>query len=171
MRRIWSKLSKSKRYRDEFVSVNAKRAFAFQLRAIMKRRNLSQEKLAEMCGLTQGTISRAADPDYGALTVTIKTKIANGLDMVYLGTLAPFSDLEKWISNLSEDAVQVPTFEEESFLSTLAEPSAETLPKLGSAESAAMDSEHTAILKKMYPKYGDAETQGLYLVNVNMRAA
>jgi transcriptional regulator with XRE-family HTH domain len=95
------------------MSSIAKRAFAFQLQAIMKRKGLSQEKVAEMCGLTQGVISRAADPDYGKLTVTIKTKIAAGLDMAYLGTLVPYSNLEKWFTGLSEEAVQVPTFDEE----------------------------------------------------------
>jgi|HubBroStandDraft_1064217.scaffolds.fasta_scaffold479704_2 transcriptional regulator with XRE-family HTH domain len=111
---IWKKMSRSKRYREHLVSSNARRAFAFQLRAIMKKRELSQERLAEMCGLSQGMISRAADPNYGTLTVTIKTKIANGLDMAYLGTLVPFSDIEKWFSGLSEEAVQVSTFAEEN---------------------------------------------------------
>ena len=162
---LWKRLSKSKRYRAQFVASNARRAFAFQLRAIMKKRGLSQEKLAEMCGLTQGVISRATDPNYGTLTVTTKIKIANGLDVAYIGTLVPFSGAAKWFSDLSEDAVQVPTFEEENFLSMLSEPLAETLPKLGSAESAAIDSERTAIDKVMDPKYGDAEKQGLYLMN------
>jgi transcriptional regulator with XRE-family HTH domain len=106
-------MSKSRQYREHFASSNAKRAFAFQLRAIMKKRGLSQEKLAQKCGLSQGVISRASDPTYGKLTVTIKTKIANGLGMAYLGTLVPFGDIEKWFSELSEEAVQVPTFEEE----------------------------------------------------------
>jgi transcriptional regulator with XRE-family HTH domain len=114
MRMTWSKLARSKRYRGQFISATSRRAFAFQLRSIMKRRGLSQGKLAEMSGLTQGVISRAADPNYGKLTVTIKAKIANGLDMAYIGTLVPFSEAEKWISGLSEDAVQVPTFEEEN---------------------------------------------------------
>jgi transcriptional regulator with XRE-family HTH domain len=115
----WDKLSKSKRYRAQFVSSTARRAFAFQLRAIMKKRGISQERLAEMCGLTQGVISRAADPNYGKLTVTLKAKIAGGLDMAYLGTLVPFSDAAKWISNLSEESVQIATFEEENVASSV----------------------------------------------------
>jgi transcriptional regulator with XRE-family HTH domain len=114
MRTTWSKLAKSREYRSQIVSATARRAFAFQLRAIMKKRDLSQEKLAEMCGLSQGVISRAADPNYGKLTVTLKTKIANGLDMAYIGNLVPFTDAERWLSGLSEEAVQVPTFVEEN---------------------------------------------------------
>ena len=111
--RMWSRLAGSRRYRNQFVSAQARRAFAFQLRAIMKKRGISQEKLAEQSGLTQGVISRAADPNYGKLTTTVKVKIANGLDMAYLGILLPFSDAAKWFSQLSEDSVQVKTFEEE----------------------------------------------------------
>ncbi len=126
----WDRLSKSKRYRAQFVSSTARRAFAFQLRAIMKKRDISQERLAELCGLTQGVISRAADPNYGKLTVTVKAKIAGGLDMAYLGILVPFSDAEKWLSSLSEESVQVATFEEENLSSAI------DLPALGSSVQA-----------------------------------
>ena len=112
--RLWSRLASSKKYRSQFVSAQARRAFAFQLRAIMKNRGLTQDKLADLSGLTQGVISRAVDPNYGKLTTTVIVKIANGLDMAYLGILVPFSDAVKWFSNLSEQSVQVPTFEEEN---------------------------------------------------------
>ena len=110
--RLWTKL-KSKRYRDQFVSAQARRVFAFQLRAIMKRRGLSQEKLAEQAGLTQGVISRAADPNYGKLTTTVMVKIANGLDMAYCGMFVPFTKAVQWASSLSDESVQVLTFVEE----------------------------------------------------------
>jgi transcriptional regulator with XRE-family HTH domain len=111
---LWQRFAKSKRYRTQFVSAQARRAFAFQLRAIMKKRGISQEKLAERAGLTQGVISRASDPNYGKLTITVITKIANGLDMAYLGILVPYSKAVEWVSNLSEDFVQVRDFEEEN---------------------------------------------------------
>jgi transcriptional regulator with XRE-family HTH domain len=111
--KVWKRLGSSRRYRNQFVYAQAGRAFAFQIRAIMKRRGITQEELAERAGLTQGVISRAADPNYGKLTTTVKVKIANGLDMAYLGVLLPFSDAVKWFSEISEDSVQVETFEEE----------------------------------------------------------
>jgi transcriptional regulator with XRE-family HTH domain len=98
----------------------------------MKKRGISQERLAELSGLTQGVISRAADPNYGKLTVTVKAKIAAGLDMAYLGTLVSFSDAEKWLSNLSEESVQVATFEEENLASS------GELPALGSVQAAGL---------------------------------
>lgn len=110
---IWRKLAASKRYREQFVAAQAKRAIPFQLRALMKKKGLSQEKLADQSKLTQGVISRAADPNYGNLTINTIVKIANGLDVAYLGIFVPFSELAKWFSNFSEDSVQVMSFEEE----------------------------------------------------------
>jgi transcriptional regulator with XRE-family HTH domain len=112
--RLWQKLAGSKKYRDAFVSANAKRSIPFQLRALMKKMGLSQQKLAEQSKLTQGVISRAVDPNYGNLTINTIVKIANGLDVAYLGVFVPFSELGKWVSTLSEDSVQVETFEQEN---------------------------------------------------------
>jgi transcriptional regulator with XRE-family HTH domain len=112
--KLWDRLGASRPYRNQFVSAQAGRAFAFQLRAIMKKRGITQEELAGRSGLTQGVVSRAADPNYGKLTTTVKVKIANGLDMAYLGVLVPFGEATKWFSNLSEESVQVKTFDEEA---------------------------------------------------------
>lgn len=112
--RLWKKFTKSKRYRQQFVAAQAKRALPFQIRALMKKQGLSQEKLAELSGLTQGVISRAADPNYGNLTINTIVKIANGLDVAYLGIFVPFSELAKWFSRLSEESAAVDNFDEET---------------------------------------------------------
>jgi transcriptional regulator with XRE-family HTH domain len=114
--RIWQKLTKSKRYRAQFVSAQAKRSFPYQLRAIMKKRGMSQETLAKQADISQGVISRAANPNYGNLTINTIVKIVGGLDMAYIGLIVPFSELAKWVANLSEEGVQVSTFDEENIL-------------------------------------------------------
>jgi transcriptional regulator with XRE-family HTH domain len=111
---LWNKLAGSKKYREQFVAAQAKRALPFQIRALMKKKGWSQEKLAAESGLTQGVISRAADPNYGNLTINTIVRIAGGLDVAYLGLLVPFSDLARWLSNLSEESVQVMSFDEEN---------------------------------------------------------
>ena len=111
--RLWKKFAASKRYREQFVAAQAKRAIAFQIRALMKKKGWSQEKLAAQSKLTQGVISRAADPNYGNLTINTIVKIAGGLDVAYLGIFVPFSELARWFSTLSEESVQVLSFEEE----------------------------------------------------------
>jgi transcriptional regulator with XRE-family HTH domain len=164
--KLWSRLGASRRYRNQFVSAQAGRAFAFQLRAIMKKRKITQEELAELSGLTQGVISRAADPDYGKLTTTVKVKIANGLDMAYLGILLPFSDAAKWFLDLSEESVQVKTFEEEedSAVGDLGFANLEAARKPVQRESNAKGI-------AMVGKFGDAERLGSYLKNQQDQAA
>ncbi len=161
LRGLWGRLASSRRYRKQFVSAQAKRAFAFQLRAIMKKRGLTQEKLAEHSGLSQGMISRAADPNYGKLTTTIIVKIANGLDMAYLGILVPFSEAARWFSNLSEDSVQVSTFEEEERAFK------ENIAALGSVDAEAKrdPTPHSASSLATKWQYGNAERAGMYLQN------
>src|SRR5262252_6248269 len=94
--RLWSKFAKSKRYRDHFVAAQAKRAIPFQIRAMMKKRGLSQEDLAQRSGLDQGVISRAANPNYGNLTLNTIVRIANGFDVAYIGVYVPFSEFTRW---------------------------------------------------------------------------
>lgn len=113
---VWRKFSASKEYRAAFAKAQFKRLVPFQIRALRKNRNMSQEELAEKANLTQGVISRVEDPDYGNLTANTILRVADGLDCVFLGRFVPFSELGDWFLNLSEDAVQVPSFDEEDRL-------------------------------------------------------
>lgn len=113
-KQLWLKLAKSKKYREEFVASQVKRGIPFQIRTLMKQKEFSQETLAGFSGLTQGVISRAANPDYGNLTLNTVIRIAAGFDVAFIGQFVPFSKLDKWFINLSEDAMRVPTFDEEN---------------------------------------------------------
>jgi transcriptional regulator with XRE-family HTH domain len=107
---LWGKLSKSKKYREAFVAAQLKRGIPTQLRVLLKQHNLNQASLAERAGLTQGAISRAVDPDYGNLTFNNVLKIASGLDVAFVGRFVPFSELAHWYTNLSEETLEVPSF-------------------------------------------------------------
>jgi transcriptional regulator with XRE-family HTH domain len=111
---LWKKLVKSKKYREEFVAAQVKRGIPFQIRTLLKQTGLSQEKLASQAGLTQGVVSRAADPNYGNLTLNTIIRIAAGFDVAFVGKFVPFSELGKWFIDLSEESVHVKTFEEEN---------------------------------------------------------
>lgn len=113
-RNLWLKLSRSKRYRDEFVKAHAKQAIPFQIRALMKQFGLSQAELAKRSGLTQGAISRAADPDYGNLTINTLVRIASGFDVAFVGRFVPFSDLPPWFDSVAERTFKVPSFTQEA---------------------------------------------------------
>lgn len=113
---LWKKLAKSKRYREEFVAAQVKRGIPFQIRTLMKGFGFSQEELARRAGLTQGVVSRAASPDYGNLTLNTIIRIAAGFDVAFIGKFVPFSELAKWFTGLSEEAVMVRRFDEENSL-------------------------------------------------------
>ena len=110
---LWQKLASSKEYREEFVAAQVKRGIPFQIRSLMKQGELTQESLADRSGLTQGVISRAANPDYGNLTLNTIIRIAAGFDVAFIGKFVPFSELGRWFTELSEDSA-VMTFTQEN---------------------------------------------------------
>lgn len=116
----WRKL-RDKKYREEFVAAQARRAIPYQIRALMKAKGISQQELADRSGLTQGVISRAANPAYGKLTLNTIIRIAAGFDVAFIGRFVPFSRLEDYFNELSESELgDVPTFEEEDAKLSLA---------------------------------------------------
>src|SRR2546428_2798894 len=92
---LWPKLKKSKRYRSAFVAQHAKQEIGFQIRALLKQHGLTQKELASRGGLDQASVSRAADPTYGNLTVNTLVRIAAGFDVAFVGRFVPFSELPK----------------------------------------------------------------------------
>lgn len=109
----WLRLADSKEYREAFVAAQAKQMIPFQIRALMKAHGLSQDKLAEQAGLTQGVISRAANPQYGNLTLNTCFRIAAGFDVAFVGRFVPFSELDRWLDHLHDESWQVPDFKTE----------------------------------------------------------
>lgn len=109
---FWRKLS-DVRYRHGYVSSQLKRGVPLQIRALRLQRKLSQASLAELCGLTQGAISRAENPEYGDLTFNTVLKIARGLDVAFVGRFISFGDFEDFTGNYATgfDAL---SFEEEN---------------------------------------------------------
>lgn len=109
--KLWAKL-RNRKYRKAFASTQLKQGLPFQIKAMRKARDWSQQKLADRSGLPQGTISRAENLNYGDLTLNVVLKIANGFDVAFVGRFVPFSELTRWYTSLS-DELHVPTFEEE----------------------------------------------------------
>ena len=109
---VWARL-RSKRYRDHFVAAQVKQAIPYQIRALMKDHGISQAKLAERAGLTQGAISRAANPKYGNLSLNTLVRIAAGFDVAFIGQFVPFSELDRWLTHLHDERASISTFEEE----------------------------------------------------------
>jgi transcriptional regulator with XRE-family HTH domain len=113
---VWTKLlEKGPAYRKAFVGAQLKRLIPFQIHALRKGRGWSQDELAKRCGLTQGVISRAEDPDYGNLTFNTAIAIAGGFDVAFIGKFVPFSEIDEYVVGLSEiSAGSIPSFTEEN---------------------------------------------------------
>jgi len=107
------KLTRGKKYREAFVASQLKRGIPFQIRALRKQRDWSQQRLAQEADLTQGVISRAEDPDYGNLTLNTLLRIAAGFDVAFVGKFVPFSELGRWFLDQSETTVRVSSFGED----------------------------------------------------------
>jgi transcriptional regulator with XRE-family HTH domain len=111
--KLWPKFKRGKRYRDAFVAQHAKQEIGFQIRALMKQHDLTQTALARRAGLTQGVVSRAADPSYGNLTINTLVRMAAGFDVAFVGRFVPFSELPRWFDRLYNKPFSVPSFEQE----------------------------------------------------------
>jgi transcriptional regulator with XRE-family HTH domain len=108
---FWNKL-RDARYRHGFVSSQLKRSIPLQIRALRQQRRLSQAALAKQCGLTQGAISRAENPEYGDLSFNTVLRIARGLDVAFVGRFVSFGDFEEITRNYAT-AFEVTSFDEE----------------------------------------------------------
>lgn len=111
--RLWKQLRKGGRYRGEFVAAFVKKLIPLQIRRLLKQFEMSQETLAERSGLTQGVVSRAANVDYGNLTLNTIVRIAAGFDVAFIGTFVSFTEFEQWVDKFSEDSLFIKTFEDE----------------------------------------------------------
>jgi len=121
----WIRL-REKAFREHFVDAVVRQSIPYQIRALMKAQGLNQEKLAERSGLTQGAISRAANPKYGKLSLATCVRVAAGLDVAFVGRFVPFSELDRWFRHLAAESADVPTFSQED----------ETFSRLGDSRPA-----------------------------------
>lgn len=82
------------------------RALAKRIRNIRRRRKISQQKLAELSGVSLGSIKRFESE--GLISLTSLTKIAVALDMVQeiktLFTDVPYRNIEEVINEQRENA-------------------------------------------------------------------
>ncbi|HWB17660.1 MAG TPA: helix-turn-helix transcriptional regulator [Vicinamibacterales bacterium] len=108
---LWRKL-RDKAYREQMVAEQAKRAIPYQVRALLTSRGYSQKELAARAGLHQGAVSRAADLDYGNLTLNTIVRLAAGFDVAFVGEFVPFSRFVDYMNRLPTLG-QVATFEDE----------------------------------------------------------
>jgi transcriptional regulator with XRE-family HTH domain len=147
----WHKL-RSKKYREAFVLQAFKRIVPFQIYAMRKKRGWSQEKLAEQAKITQGVVSRAEDPNYGDLTIKTICRVASGFDVAFIGKFVPFSELDRWFNNISEESGVVPSFDQDGVIPFV------SLPKTGQNEAMGLEEEEKNLFGDAPPEPMKAQT-------------
>ncbi len=105
-------LARSREYRSEFVAAHAKHVLPIQIQELLKQHGLTQTELAAQADLSQGTVSRAADLEYGNLTINTCVRVAAGFDVAFICGFVPFSRFIEW-ADKSAGIVDAPTFDEE----------------------------------------------------------
>jgi transcriptional regulator with XRE-family HTH domain len=107
----------NKEYRDSFVSSNIDVGVAFQIRALRKQRNYTQKKIAKISGMKQERISALENPSNTPNISTLK-KIANAFDVGLIVRFIPIGELLEWQINLSNESLNVPSFNEDHYFQT-----------------------------------------------------
>jgi hypothetical protein len=112
------RLKKGRDTRTRFVESHLNKKLAFQIRSL--RGDTSQQKMEEITGIRQQSLSRLENPYYGKATLTTLKKIAAFHDVGLLVEFVPFSQLINRVSGtpyiehgFSPDTMNVPSFDNE----------------------------------------------------------
>jgi len=97
-------------FRHAYVKEDVRTGLAFQIRALREARNLSQADLGLRAGKAQSAIARMEDPDYGRFTLKSLLDVAQALDVALSVRFTSFDDLLARNSDLSPEALAVPSF-------------------------------------------------------------
>jgi len=96
---------KDLRRRRRFIANQIKNGFAFQVRALRKTRNMTQQELAHEAETTQALISRIERNGAANLSVKTLQKIADAFDVALVVRLEPIDRLLQWVDGLSPAAM------------------------------------------------------------------
>jgi transcriptional regulator with XRE-family HTH domain len=101
-------------YREGYLEASIEQGVAWQLRAIRKARNLSQDFLAKLLNTKQSAVSRLEDPDYGGHSIETLIKLAHAFGCALSVKFIPYSQLALDSVDLSEKALVVKSFDDEA---------------------------------------------------------
>lgn len=113
LNRLRGKL-KNKSYRDAYVQAHLQQGLAYQICALRKQRGWSQKDLAEQLSLkNQSAVARMENPGYGKLSIATLLKLASVFDVALSVRFQSYSAFLDERRDLSQAALNVPSFEEE----------------------------------------------------------
>ncbi len=108
----WAKLGDPE-YRKAFVASQINIGIPFQIRALMKSRNWTQDDLARRTGMLQPRISTMLKPGKTRPNIETLRRIAEAFDCGLMVRFVPFSALALWSEQFAPDTFDVPSFKAE----------------------------------------------------------
>jgi transcriptional regulator with XRE-family HTH domain len=114
--KLIQKLRKRKDYREAFVASQISTGIPFQIRALRKKFNWSQNDLADATQMLQPRICAMEQAGYGDFTLSTLKKLAAAFDVGLLVRFAPFGELVNWADSFSPDTFSVPSGAEDPVL-------------------------------------------------------
>ncbi len=122
-----------KEIRDFFVAEHINIGIPFQVRALREQRGLTQKELAQRAGMKQERISAIENPNYkNAFTLSTLVRLASAFDVALIVRFEPISELVKWELNLSSEALEAVSFDEDPYFNRPAQEEG-SIASLGSA--------------------------------------
>jgi transcriptional regulator with XRE-family HTH domain len=100
-------LSKSKVYRDTYLSSHVRAGIAYQIQALREKLGLSQAAFARKISMKQSVVSRLENPDYGKVTVQTLLQVAAALDIALHVRFCDYQEFLAVISDVSPEALAV----------------------------------------------------------------
>lgn len=102
---------RDKEYRHLFRRASYRRTLAEQVRQMRLSRGWTQAELAGESGKVQETISQLENPNYGNYTLKTLDRLAEAFDVALIVKFVPFSELARWMEELSPEDLAVPDFD------------------------------------------------------------
>ena len=104
---------RDKKYRDAYVASQIHIGLPFQVRALRQSRDLRQEDLAELAGMSQPRIAEIEKPGKRKFNIDTLLRIASALDVGLEVHFVPISTIIDHRESFDPDSFEIPTFEEE----------------------------------------------------------
>jgi transcriptional regulator with XRE-family HTH domain len=106
-------------YRTAFVASQINIGIPFQIKALMKMRGWTQEKLAERTGMLQPRISAILKPGKVRPNIETLRRIAEAFDCGLIVRFAPFSELAEWSESFDPESFNAPSFANDAGFATI----------------------------------------------------
>lgn len=113
---LWEKMRGNKGYRHDFVAAHLSTNIAAQIQTLRESQPepWTQKQLAEKSGMARARISVLENPSYDKHSLSTLKRIAGAFDVALVVRFVAFSELVKWVSDLSPEKLSAPSFERDS---------------------------------------------------------